>query len=392
MNLELMKDHIETKRLVLFPYTKESLSLFNSDLSRFEERYGVRYCGEELDHLLNSFLVKLEKEIEDDPENYLYFTEFLIVLKENDHIIGSIDFKYIPRDGITEIGYGMNRDYEGHGYMSEALEAFLKLGKKLGISKVLADTLPDNIRSQNVLKRNGFRFLKQDGNLWWEKDLRDYYEAYDDRYKTIHQMGYMWSSDESTPMVKDVIERYGITKEDKILEIGCGEGRDAGLLLKEGYDLLATDISKEAIAFCQKRFVEYSQNFSVLDCLKGHLDERYRMIYAVAVVHMLTEGEDRRKFYRFIFDHLEDGGIVLICSMGDGTFEMKSDKDEAFEIRERDHVSGKVNVTATSCRMVSMETFEKELKENGLKIRESGITSSLPDFDSLIYAVAEREK
>ena len=39
-----------------------------------------------------------------------------------------------------------------------------------------------------------------------------------------------------------------------------------------------------------------------------------------------------------------------------------------------------------------METFEKELRENGLKIREAGITSSLPDFDSLIYAVAEREK
>ena len=31
-----MTDRIETKRLDLFPYTKENLALFNADLSRFE--------------------------------------------------------------------------------------------------------------------------------------------------------------------------------------------------------------------------------------------------------------------------------------------------------------------------------------------------------------------
>ena len=173
MFTEKMTGHLETGRLVLFPYTQENLALFNTDLARFEERFGVVYRGEELDHLLTDFLKKLEKEIGDDPENYLFFTEFLIVLKENSHVIGSIDYKYVPRNGVTEVGYGMNPAYTGHGYMTEALTAFLDLGRKLGIRKVLADTLPDNLPSQNVLKRCGFRFLKEDGNLWWEKDLAD---------------------------------------------------------------------------------------------------------------------------------------------------------------------------------------------------------------------------
>ena len=173
MFTEKMTGHLETGRLVLFPYTQENLALFNTDLARFEERFGVVYRGEELDHLLNDFLKKLEKEIGDDPENYLFFTDFLIVLKENSHVIGSIDYKYVPRNGVTEVGYGMNPAYTGHGYMTEALTAFLDLGRKLGIRKVLADTLPDNLPSQNVLKRCGFRFLKEDGNLWWEKDLAD---------------------------------------------------------------------------------------------------------------------------------------------------------------------------------------------------------------------------
>lgn len=166
-----MVDCLETKRLVLFPYTSENLALFNSDLESFEKQFGVRYRGEELDYLLSGFLKKLEKEIADDPENYLFFTEFLIVLKKNDHIIGSIDYKYVPNDGVTEIGYGMNPDYTGFGYMTEALKCFLEFGKGLGIKRVLADTKPDNVKSQNVLKRCGFSFLKEEGNIWWVRDL-----------------------------------------------------------------------------------------------------------------------------------------------------------------------------------------------------------------------------
>jgi len=171
MNREEMRDSIETERLVLFPYTAENLALFNADLPGFEARFGVKYRGEELDHLLTGYLKKLERELADDPEHCLFFTEFLIVQKENDTVIGSIDYKYVPRGGVTEVGYGLNPRFEGRGYMTEALRAFLRFGKALGIETVRADTLPDNLKSQNVLKRCGFRFLRADGNLWWEKRL-----------------------------------------------------------------------------------------------------------------------------------------------------------------------------------------------------------------------------
>ena len=173
MNRALMVDGIETDRLVLFPYTAENLAMFNADLPLFEKTYGVVYRGEELDYLLTGFLKKLEREIAADPENYLFFTEFLIVLKQNSHVVGSIDFKYVPIDGVTEVGYGLNPAYEGRGYMTEALAAFLRFGKELGIRTVRADTRADNIKSQSVLKKCGFRFLREDGNLWWERPLAE---------------------------------------------------------------------------------------------------------------------------------------------------------------------------------------------------------------------------
>ena len=136
MRIELMTNSIESERLVLFPFTKENLHLFNTDLELFEKTFEVRYAGEELDYLLKSFLIKLEKEIEDDPGNFLFFTEFLIVLKESNSVIGSIDYKYVPKDGVSEVGYGLNPSYTGKGYMTEALNAFIDLGKrKIGKDK-----------------------------------------------------------------------------------------------------------------------------------------------------------------------------------------------------------------------------------------------------------------
>ena len=217
-----------------------------------------------------------------------------------------------------------------------------------------------------------------------------YYCAYDERYKTAHQKGVSWASSEKTPVVLQTIQKYRIRPEQNILEIGCGEGRDAKAVLDNGYRLLATDISGEAIRYCRKMMPGYAGCFRILDCLSDHMDQRFDFIYAVAVIHMLVPDEDRNRFYRFLYNHLTPEGLALICSMGDGQFEMQSDITQAFEIRERDHESGKMMVAATSCRIVSFESFENELAANNLEIIEKGITAALPEFDSLMYAVVKR--
>ena len=223
-----------------------------------------------------------------------------------------------------------------------------------------------------------------------DKETRKYYAAYEERYKTAHEHGVSWSSDRPSPIVLDVLRRYGLRVDRAVLEIGCGEGRDAKAVLAEGCDLTATDASPEAISYCRSKMPEYASRFRVLDCLTEDPGRRYDFIYAVAVVHMLLPDADRDGFYRFIFDHLEDGGLGLICTRGDGTFEMQTDIREAFQLRERDHESGKMMVAATSCRIVSFETFLDELTRNGLAVIERGITAALPDFDSLMYAVVQR--
>lgn len=221
--------------------------------------------------------------------------------------------------------------------------------------------------------------------------MKKYYEAYDERYKTIHDAGCSWAGDEPTPIVLQSIKKYGVGKNVPILEIGCGEGRDAIPLMKIGYDLTASDVSAEAVSYCKKKAPEFADRFKVSDCLKNKSNNVYGFIYSVAVIHMLLPDGDRDAFYRFIKDHLTDEGAALICSMGDGVSEFMTDINEAFEMRKREHPSGEVTVAATSLRMIPFETFEKEIERNGLRIIEKGLTESPPEFDKLMYAVVRKE-
>lgn len=220
---------------------------------------------------------------------------------------------------------------------------------------------------------------------------KKYYEAYDDRYKIVHAKGVSWLSDQSSPIVLNTIKKYKLDQMDSILEIGCGEGRDAKAVLNSGYKLLATDISEEAVAYCKKKMPSYKSNFEVLDCVNDKHEGKYDFIYSVAVIHMLVLNDDRNAFYRFLYEHLTEAGIALICTMGDGKEEMQSDINDAFKLFERNHESGKMMVAGTSCRMVSFATFEEEINLNHLEIVEKGITSALPDFKSLMFAIVKKK-
>ena len=219
---------------------------------------------------------------------------------------------------------------------------------------------------------------------------RRYFEAYDDRYRQVHKENLQWFADTPSPIVREVISTYDL--KGRILELGCGEGRDAAYLLEHGFDILATDISEEAIRFCRIKWPEYASHFQILDCICGKVEEEFYFIYAIAVVHMLVRQEDRDAFYCFIREHLKKEGYALICSMGDGKLERCSDISTAFDLQERLHEeSGKrLFLAGTSCRCVSSDTFALELQKNGLIIVEQGITNVDPDYGKMVYAVVKR--
>jgi ribosomal protein S18 acetylase RimI-like enzyme len=289
-------------------------------------------------------------------------------------------------DGTYELDdLYLSPDYQGRGIGTEVIRSCLASVHE----PVRLYVFIRNTRALSLYRRLGFEVAETVGDSRYIMihPNRPYYAAYDDRYRIAHDRGVSWASDEATPIVIEMLKKYRVTPDQSLLEIGCGEGRDARAVLDAGYSLLATDLSEEAIAYCRRTMPRYASHFSVLDCLADTTETRYDFMYSVAVIHMLVCDEDRDGFYRFIREHLKPGGVALICSMGDGDREFQTDVSTAFTLQEREHPSGSMMVTGTSCRMVSFRTLEDELSRNGLEILEEGLTSALPEFNSLLFAV-----
>lgn len=219
--------------------------------------------------------------------------------------------------------------------------------------------------------------------------MRKYYEAYEERYKSVHQLGLQWSEKEPTPIVMSIIDKYNISKQTRILEIGCGEGRDTIYLYKNGHNVYGSDISKEAIDYC--KLISGYHNFFQLDAVNGSMVEKFDFIFAIAVIHMLVLDEDRKKFLQFIKEHINNNGYALICSMGDGAEEYETDINCAFDTVDRVHESSNmhVKIAATSCRKVNWNTIENEMVKANLNIIEKGILRDVPGFNSMLYIVAQ---
>ncbi|MGN0706498.1 MAG: class I SAM-dependent methyltransferase [Faecalibacterium sp.] len=216
-----------------------------------------------------------------------------------------------------------------------------------------------------------------------------YYLAYEERYQTAHAQGIRWGGEEPTPIVQELAAELDPAQKLHILEIGCGEGRDAFPLLERGYHLLATDVSPESIAWCKAQKPTFAAHFQQLDCLRENLPQHFDLILAVAVLHMLVLDEDRAAFYRFLTAQLAPSGKALICTMGNGETESCTDPAEAFLTVPRQHGAQTLYEAATSCRRVSWQTFRAELDRAGLHVLRQGQTSVPGDFPELMYAVVE---
>ena len=223
--------------------------------------------------------------------------------------------------------------------------------------------------------------------------MQEYYTAYNDRYLQVHARNLQWADSAPSPIVAETMKKYGVGENAAILELGCGEGRDAAYLLEQKYNVLATDVSPEAIRYCREKFSDYAEHFQVLDCVAGTLNAKFDFIYAVAVVHMLVEDNDRARFYGFLREHLNPGGVVLVCSMGDGEMTCRTDPSWAFSLQERQHsqTGQTLSIAATTCRMVSADEFRKEIEARGMYIQEAGLTENVPGFSSMLYTVMEPE-
>jgi len=99
-----------------------------------------------------------------------------VCLKNSDKIIGFMGFYRVqPESYRTEIGYMVLPEYDGKGYVSEAVNAMLNYAfTTAGFHSIEAVIDPNNFASARVLEKNGFRkeahFIE---NFFWNDEFID---------------------------------------------------------------------------------------------------------------------------------------------------------------------------------------------------------------------------
>ena len=138
----MRKNEIATKRMLLCPMTDSEIEALMEHIDSDELRTAY---GEMLDGCRR------------DPENRIWYAPWKMILKESSQSIGDLCFKGPVKNHAVEIGYGVQPQYEGNGYTTEALQAMTQwaFGQK-DIVFVEAETDPDNKASQRVLEKCNF--------------------------------------------------------------------------------------------------------------------------------------------------------------------------------------------------------------------------------------------
>lgn len=160
---------IKTKRLKIVALTPEQLEMLVNNISKFERELHCSYQGEKVEGVFKYILFNQSLKAKKNYKDYLWLTFWIIVRKEDDIVVGMIDFKDVPNaKGEVEIGYGLGNRHEHLVYMTEAVEAFCSWGKKQNAVKtIIAETEMDNFPSQRLLKKCGFIEFFRDKTIWW---------------------------------------------------------------------------------------------------------------------------------------------------------------------------------------------------------------------------------
>ncbi|WP_379159299.1 GNAT family N-acetyltransferase [Paenibacillus sp. sgz5001063] len=157
-------------RLDLRPLTLVELSLAGINYAGLEQTLGLNPSGTELDdEMLYAMQIRYSKVMK-DPLNYPWLTNWAVIQREEQRLIGFIILKGCPNDqGEVILGYLIHESHRRQGYATEAVQCICDwIFSDPRALWVIADTEKDNTASHKVLEHLGaHKHREADELIWW---------------------------------------------------------------------------------------------------------------------------------------------------------------------------------------------------------------------------------
>jgi SAM-dependent methyltransferase len=94
-----------------------------------------------------------------------------------------------------------------------------------------------------------------------------------------------WEIGAPQPIVCEILDR--ITRRGRLLDVGCGPGRNAKAAFIRGYDVVAIDTSSTAIERCRELYPDTRISFQVRDACATELEPGFDVILDSATYHAI---------------------------------------------------------------------------------------------------------
>jgi tellurite methyltransferase len=132
---------------------------------------------------------------------------------------------------------------------------------------------------------------------------------YDDIYK---QDDYYWGF-KPAPSCFKVLQALPPSQHLRLLDLGCGEGRNAVFFARNGYDVTAFDLADAGVEKTKKLADKIGVNIHAFkaDIMEFRLNEKYDVIFSVGSLHYIPK-ELREEIFNNYKENTENGGIHML--------------------------------------------------------------------------------
>lgn len=138
-------------------YLRERTQKLIDQLLGMEKEAQMKFLGFDVEERLDLELNAIKRNLKLEPYSR---KKWDIMEKGKEEVIGSCGFhNWLPEHERAEIGYFMNTEYRGKGYMREALEKVIQYGlDEMNLNRIEAFISPDNTPSIALAKGLGFQY------------------------------------------------------------------------------------------------------------------------------------------------------------------------------------------------------------------------------------------
>ena len=191
------------------------------------------------------------------------------------------------------------------GLTQENLANELKISFQAVSKWETGQSVPDILLLPTIAKTLNVSIDKLLGYTAFKDEITFYESAYKDNV-------YYWGVSPNRACFK-VLELFPPIKPIKLLDIGCGEGKDSVFFARCGYDVSAFDISEAGLEKT-KRLADKSrvhvQTFRA-NILDYRLNEKFDILYSSGVFHYIKP-ELRNEIMANYKAHVNDDGVVAL--------------------------------------------------------------------------------